>query len=119
MELTKIKPKCPLYDNSGKMLAKDRDDALEREFNKLLESTSYLTHNLDFDQKIDNKPISLGHALELVIKLQEKHVKKRLIDYHEKFLVLQQKFTDTTNKVNLALPSDQRFSIRYLDVTLN
>ncbi len=88
MDLTKIKQKCPLYDNSGKIvkyfacsnlfsikftcfiykLPKDRDEALEKEFNKLLESTSYLTHNLDFDHKIDNKPISLGHALELVIK---------------------------------------------------
>ena len=88
MDLTKIKQKCPLYDNSGKIvkylawsnkfsnrsiflfckLPKDRDEALEKEFNKLLESTSYLTHNLDFDHKIDSKPISLGHALELVIK---------------------------------------------------
>ena len=49
-------------------LAKDRDEALEKEFNKLLEATSFLSHNLDFDYKIDNKPISLGHALELVIK---------------------------------------------------
>merc|ERR1719360_298184 len=41
MDLTKIKQKCPLYDNSGKTLSKDRDDTIEREFNKLLESTSY------------------------------------------------------------------------------
>ncbi len=68
MELTKIKQKCPLYDNYGKMIPKDRDESLEKEFNKLLEATSYLTHNLDFDHKINNKPISLGDALELVIK---------------------------------------------------
>lgn len=68
MELTKIKQKCPLYDNYGKMIPKDRDESLEKEFNKLLEATSYLTHNLDFDYRIDNKPVSLGHALELVIK---------------------------------------------------
>lgn len=49
-------------------IQKDRDETLEKEFNKLLESTSYLTHNLDFDHKIDNKHISLGQALELVIK---------------------------------------------------
>lgn len=68
MDLTKIKQKCPLYDNTGKTLPKDRDETIEKEFNKLLESTSYLTHNLDFDYKIDKKPISLGQALELVIK---------------------------------------------------
>ena len=72
MELTKIKQKCPLYDNYGKMIPKDRDESLEKEFNKLLEATSYLTHNLDFDHKVDNKPVSLGHALELVIKSVKK-----------------------------------------------
>ena len=40
MELTKIKQKCPLYDNYGKMIPKDRDESLEKEFNKLLEATS-------------------------------------------------------------------------------
>ena len=68
MDLTKIKQKCPLYDNSGKMIPKDRDEALEKEFNKLLEATSYLTHNLDFDYRVDNKPMSLGHSLELLIR---------------------------------------------------
>ncbi len=107
MDLTKIKQKCPIYDNSGKILAKDRDEALEREFNKLLESTSYLTHNLDFDHKIDNKPISLGHALELVIKLQEKHVKKRLLDYHTSYRDKQQEFIE---KAKSLLASKERIT---------
>jgi lysine-specific histone demethylase 1 len=105
MDLTKIKQKCPIYDNSGKILAKDRDEALEREFNKLLESTSFLTHNLDFDPKIDKKPISLGHALELVIKLQEKHTKKRLVDYHMAYREKQQEFID---KAKILLASKER-----------
>ena len=67
MDLAKIKQKCPLYDTFGKQVSKDRDEIVEREFNKLLEAASYLTHNLDFDYKIDNKPISLGEALELLI----------------------------------------------------
>lgn len=95
MDLTKIKQKCPIYDNSGKMLPKDRDEALEREFNKLLESTSYLSHNLDFEKIENSNPISLGDALELVIKLQEKYVKKRRIDYQTKYIEWQNKFKET------------------------
>lgn len=40
---------------------------VEREFNRLLEATSFLSHQLDFNY-MHSKPVSLGHALELVIK---------------------------------------------------
>jgi len=40
---------------------------VEREFNRLLEATSYLSHHLDFNY-CNGKPVSLGHALEWVIK---------------------------------------------------
>lgn len=40
---------------------------VEREFNRLLEATSFLSHHLDFNY-MNGKPVSLGHALELVIK---------------------------------------------------
>ena len=40
---------------------------VEREFNRLLEATSYLSHQLDFNY-LNGKPVSLGEALELVIK---------------------------------------------------
>jgi lysine-specific histone demethylase 1 len=78
---------------------KDKDDTLEREFNKLLEATSYLSHNLDFNN-INEKPISLGDTLELVMKLQEKHIKQKQIDYYTKVVELQKQFKDLSNKVN-------------------
>ena len=40
---------------------------VEREFNRLLEATSYLSHQMDFNS-VNGKPVSLGQALELVIK---------------------------------------------------
>lgn len=46
---------------------KDKDDMVEQEFNRLLEATSYITHQLDFNQ-MDGKPLTLGQALEMVIK---------------------------------------------------
>ena len=42
---------------------------VEREFNRLLEATSYLSHSLDFNY-CNNRPVSLGQSLEWIIKLQ-------------------------------------------------
>ena len=42
---------------------------VEREFNRLLEATSYLSHTLDFNY-CSGKPVSLGQSMEWVIKLQ-------------------------------------------------
>ena len=47
---------------------KDKDEMVEREFNRLLEATSFLSHQLDCNF-INNKPLSLGQSLEAVIKL--------------------------------------------------
>jgi len=46
---------------------KDKDEMVEREFNRLLEATSYMSHQMDFNS-VNGKPVSLGQALELVIK---------------------------------------------------
>ena len=40
---------------------------VEREFNRLLEATSYLSHQLDINY-VNTNPVSLGQALEWVIK---------------------------------------------------
>ena len=42
---------------------------VELEFNRLLETTSYLSHTLDFNH-CNKKPVSLGQSLEWIIKLQ-------------------------------------------------
>ena len=52
----------------------DKDEMVEREFNRLLEATSYLSHQLDFNY-CNDQPVSLGESMEWVIKLQEKNVK--------------------------------------------
>ena len=67
MELHKIKQKCPLYESNGSTVPKDKDEMVEREFNRLLEATSYMSHQMDFNF-LNQKPISLGQALEFVIK---------------------------------------------------
>lgn len=90
MELHRIRQKCPLYQSSGVTVDKDKDEMVEREFNRLLEATSYLSHQLDFNYA-GNKPVSLGQALEWVIKLQEKHVKEKQIQHLKSVIALQEK----------------------------
>lgn len=98
MELHKIRQKCPLYESNGTTVPKDKDEMVEREFNRLLEATSYLSHQLDFNY-VQSRPVSLGQALEWVIKLQEKHVKEKQIQHWKAILELQEKLKTNLNKM--------------------
>lgn len=98
MELHKIRQKCPLYESNGGTVPKDKDEMVEREFNRLLEATSYLSHQLDFNFT-NNKPVSLGQALEWVIKLQEKNVKEKQIQHWKAVIALQERLKANQNRV--------------------
>lgn len=89
LELKKIKSQCPLFGPNGKLISKNKDEIMEREFNKILECTSYLSHVLDINYA-DNHPISLGQALEWIIKLQEKKIKMKKINYLKSIKEIQQ-----------------------------
>lgn len=71
---------------------------MEREFNRLLESTSYLSHQLDFNYA-GNTPVSLGQALEWVIKLQEKHVKEKQVQHLNSHIALQKSLFENQKKI--------------------
>uniref|UniRef100_A0A3Q3WLC8 Lysine-specific histone demethylase n=1 Tax=Mola mola TaxID=94237 RepID=A0A3Q3WLC8_MOLML len=98
MELAKIKQKCPLYEANGQAVPKEKDEMVEQEFNRLLEATSFLSHQLDFNF-LNNKPVSLGQALEVVIQLQEKHVKDEQIEHWKKIVKTQEELRDLLNKM--------------------
>ncbi len=98
MELSKINQKCPLYESNGSTVPRDKDDMVEREFNRLLESTSYLSHSLDFNY-CNGKPVSLGQALEWVIKLQDKHVKEKQIKHWKDIIAVQDKMKQNQQKL--------------------
>lgn len=102
MDLLKISQKCALYEATGtvgsKVIAKDKDDMVEREFNRLLEATSYLSP-MSHMYQCDDKPVSLGEALELVIKLQEKYVKEKQIKHLKEVLELQEEFKGNQNQI--------------------
>ncbi|GLH00622.1 Lysine-specific histone demethylase 1A, partial [Gryllus bimaculatus] len=98
MELHKIRQKCPLYESNGNTVPKDKDEMVEREFNRLLEATSYLSHQLDFNYA-GGKPVSLGQALEWVIKLQEKSVKEKQVQHWKAVINLQERLK--TNQLRM------------------
>lgn len=98
MEMMPIKQACPLYGAGGKPVPKHKDDMVEREFNRLLESTSYLSHQLDFNYA-GNAPVSLGQALEWIIKLQEKHVKEKQVAHLQAIIELQKRLIENQQQV--------------------
>ncbi|XP_050348830.1 lysine-specific histone demethylase 1A [Nymphalis io] len=99
MELHKIKQKCPLYEATGNQVPKHKDEMVEREFNRLLDATSYLSHQVDFNYYNDT-PVSLGQALEWVIKLQQKNVKHKQIQQLKAVITLQEKMKNNINKMS-------------------
>lgn len=98
MEMMPIKPACPLYGAGGKPVPKHKDEMVEREFNRLLESTSYLSHQLDFNYA-GNNPVSLGQALEWIIKLQEKNVKEKQVLHLKDIIAMQQSLVEDQKKI--------------------
>ncbi|XP_015514778.2 lysine-specific histone demethylase 1A [Neodiprion pinetum] len=112
MELHKIRQKCPLYESDGQTVPKDKDEMVEREFNRLLEATSYLSHQLDFNyvggvatavnqqgQTASTRPVSLGQALEWVIRLQEQGVKQRQVAHLRSVLSLQSRLISNQHRM--------------------
>lgn len=97
MEMIPIRQACPLYGAGGKPVPKHKDDMVEREFNRLLESASYLSHQLDFNYA-GNNPVSLGQALEWIIKLQEKSVKEKQVQYLSQLCEAQKAIIDNQTK---------------------
>ncbi|MGH0130944.1 UNVERIFIED_CONTAM: hypothetical protein FKN15_067329 [Acipenser sinensis] len=82
----------------GAMVPKEKDEMVEQEFNRLLEATSYLSHQLDFNF-LNSKPVSLGQALEVVIQLQEKHVKDEQTELWKKIVKTQEELKELLNKM--------------------
>lgn len=98
MQMVPIKQQCRLYAADGKPVSASKDEMVEREFNRLLESTSYLSHQLDFNYA-GNTPVSLGQALEWIIKLQEKHVKENQSQHLQSIIAIQQKMIENEKAI--------------------
>lgn len=84
---------------------------VEREFNRLLEATSYLSHQLDFNYvgnagsggQGNTRPVSLGQALEWVIRLQEQGVKQRQVAHLRSVLSLQGRLITNQHRVSVSI----------------
>ncbi|CAG2101503.1 unnamed protein product, partial [Medioppia subpectinata] len=116
MQLHKIKQKCPLYESNGNTVPKDKDEMVEREFNRLLEATSYLSHTLDFNS-LNGRSVSLGQALEWVIQLQEKSVKEKQIQHWKAISDLQEKLKSNLNRMLILKENIEKLSKKHKELT--
>ncbi|KAH8303649.1 hypothetical protein KR018_009423 [Drosophila ironensis] len=98
MDLVPIQQTCPLYGPDGKPVAKEKDDVIEREFNRLLESASYLSHRLDFNYA-GNCPVSLGDALEWIISMQEMQVMNKRAAHMQEIIAAQTKIIEHRRRI--------------------
>jgi len=98
MELHQIKQDCPLFETGGKRVPKEKDELVEHEFNKLLEASARLSQETSRNPKWKN--LSLGEAFELVIQVQEKRVKEKLISHWKKISELQCNMKDVLSRMH-------------------
>ncbi|KER32266.1 hypothetical protein T265_01693 [Opisthorchis viverrini] len=90
LTLVPINVDCSLYDPRGMLVPRDVDEKVEKEFNKLLGTAAFLCHTKSMDsittETGEEKLLSLGEALEMLIRYQEKH-KLQLKITHRKLIV--------------------------------
>lgn len=107
-----IKQSCRLYDANGKPVSSMKDETVEREFNRLLEATSYVSHQLDFNYA-ENTPVSLGQALEWIIKMQEKSVKEKQVQHLQNVINVQQQIIENERTIAQQLTNVEEIKTRY------
>merc|ERR1712226_183231 len=68
---------CKLYNSMGEEIDPEKDQAIEQEFNRLLEAARYASAQLGFTETIPGRPVSLGQTIELIIMHQEQTLLKK------------------------------------------
>ncbi|KAH8411165.1 hypothetical protein KR222_009260 [Zaprionus bogoriensis] len=115
MDLVPIQQTCPLYGPDGKSVPKEKDDVIEREFNRLLESASYLSHRLDFNYA-GNNPVSLGDALEWIINMQDKAVQEKRAGHMVEMIAMQTKIIEHRKKLKSMIQNIVKLKATYQEL---
>ncbi|KAL3102688.1 hypothetical protein niasHT_027776 [Heterodera trifolii] len=77
--------RCPIYDNQGKLVDSRKDEMIERAFNNILGTISYISHAKGITEtKLPDQKISLGKAFELILSQQELRVKTKWLNFWQK-----------------------------------
>ncbi|KAL3091816.1 hypothetical protein niasHS_004532 [Heterodera schachtii] len=85
--------RCPIYDNQGKLVDSRKDEMIERAFNNILGTISYISHAKGITEtkqpgETARQKISLGKAFELILSQQELRVKNKWLNYWQKYHLL-------------------------------
>jgi lysine-specific histone demethylase 1 len=98
---------------SAVKVSKEKDKMVEKEFNHLLDSASYLAHQLEVDH-VNGRPLSLGRALDIIIQLQEEEVRKKckehlktIVKVQEEVFEIKQQISDVKDQIKKAHSSQE------------
>lgn len=88
LNVMELNQKIPIYESktekTGVMVCHRIDNllerAVEREYNKIMEGTKVMKSNYRFENH-HGKPISVGQAVDWVMRLQEKNIKDEQVKY--------------------------------------
>ncbi|CAG0920574.1 unnamed protein product [Notodromas monacha] len=84
---------CPLYDASGERVPNNHDKAVEAEFNRLLDAAAYIGKEWKFGETEPKTALSLGKTMEVLITMQEKYIREKLVYHWEKYVEFQNEYT--------------------------
>ena len=80
---------CRLFDSQGQEIPREKDEVIEKEFNRLLEAAKYASAQLGFAETVPGRPVSLGQTIDLIIMHQEQLLLKKSEKFYQTLVNLQ------------------------------
>lgn len=67
VKFVRIAPRCPIYDQMGKLVDPVRDQVIQELFNKILSTSAYIAHSKNITE-LDGQKLSLGATIDTILK---------------------------------------------------
>uniref|UniRef100_A0A915E8E6 Lysine-specific histone demethylase n=1 Tax=Ditylenchus dipsaci TaxID=166011 RepID=A0A915E8E6_9BILA len=98
VHLIRVSQKCPIYDHQGRIVDPRKDEMIQKSFNKILETCSFIAHGLGVNE-VGGKKISLGECYDHVLNQQEHRVQDKRLCHWKKYRELCLKMQDINKKM--------------------
>ncbi|KAF5402953.1 Amine oxidase [Paragonimus heterotremus] len=103
LTLMPINVECSLYDPRGRPISRETDEKIEEEFNRLLGTAAFLCHTKSMDSITtdtgEERPLSLGEAVELLIRYQEQHKIQLKITHRKLIMSILERKNELLNQI--------------------
>ncbi|KAI1711721.1 flavin containing amine oxidoreductase domain-containing protein [Ditylenchus destructor] len=118
VHLIRVSHKCPIYDHQGRIVDPRKDEMIQKSFNKILETCSYVAHGLGISE-INGEKLSLGECYDHILNQQELRVQERRLAHWTKYRDLCLKMDNINKKlVTIKVSVDRTMAElrKYIDV---